>query len=76
MVVVVIVAFVADMIDLKTSNTHACIHTRIHREQFRVFGTIQVVTHAETDKALQGQRKHQWGCLSDNAKVSLWFDFV
>lgn len=52
------------------------VYTRIHREQFRVFGTIHVVTHAETDKALQGQRKHQWGCLSDNAKVSLWFDFV
>lgn len=48
-------------------------HIHIHREQFRVFGRLQVVTHADTDKTLQGQRKLQWGCLSDNAKVGSFF---
>lgn len=46
------------------------------REQFRIFGTIEVVSAAEADAALQGQRRHQWSCLSDNAKVRLhaWRD--
>ena len=45
------------------------------REQFRLSGTVQVVTSTCKDKPLLSARKHQWSCLSDGARVQFLWPF-
>lgn len=51
-------------------------HVRIHilqrtREQYRISGQLRIVTHEETDAALQAARREQWAGLSDNARIQV-----
>lgn len=39
------------------------------REQFRINGIIQIITHQETDSTMINARQQAWEKLSDNAKI-------
>lgn len=41
------------------------------REQYRISGQLRIVTHEETDAALQAARREQWASLSDNARIQV-----
>jgi hypothetical protein len=41
------------------------------REQYRISGQLRIVTHEETDAALQAARREQWAGLSDNARIQV-----